>query len=284
MSYRDALRIVITNIPVTIIFGLTKVPSWLLPKSVAVVGEAMKDLKQYFVEMVHKEQVAHARGDAAGTNLMSNLVHASEEAGRTEGKGVMSKGGLTDDEIYGNLLIYNIAGHETTAKILAYAVGFLACYPQWQDWLGEEIARVLVPETDVNEADQYYRAFPQLKRCLALMVSHRFVVPTCISSQADRPQKYETLRLYAPLNGIPRYTGESNQPLRIAEKDYIIPHKTAVFVNNATAQCKGEYWGSDALIWRPDRWIKKEESSETFLRPIEGSYMPWAYGPRVSWP
>jgi cytochrome P450 len=177
MSYRDALQTVISHVFVTVMIGSAKVPSWLLPKSVAVVGVAMTEFKQYMVEMVTKEKAAHARGDAAGANLMSSLVHASEEAERAGGKGVQSKGGLTDDEIYGNLFIYNIAGHETTANILAYAVAFLACYPQWQEWLGEEIDRVLVPEADTTEAEQYYRAFPQLKRCLALMVSPKFSCP-----------------------------------------------------------------------------------------------------------
>jgi cytochrome P450 len=106
-------------------------------------------------------------------------------------------------------------------------------------------------------------------------------MPTYVTSQADRLRKYETLRLYAPLNGIPRYTGELNQALRINDKDYNIPPKTGVFVNNAAMQCKQEYWGSDALIWRPDRWIKKEKASETFFHPLEGSYVPWAHGPRV---
>lgn len=180
LSYRDALRIVISNIFVTVMMGSAKVPSWLLPKRVAVVGEAMRDLKQYLVEMVTTEQAAHARGDAAGANLMSSLVHASEEAARADEKGVESKAGLTDDEIYGNLLIYNIAGHETTANILAYAVAFLACYPQWQEWVGEEIDRVLGPEGDSNEAEQYHRTFPELKRCLALMVSLDQSVYACL--------------------------------------------------------------------------------------------------------
>jgi cytochrome P450 len=102
-----------------------KVPYWLLPKSVAVVGEATRELKQYMVEMVDNERAAHARGDDAGANFMSSLVHASENAGHSGGKDGPSKGGLTDDEIYGNLFVYNIAGHETTANILAYALARL---------------------------------------------------------------------------------------------------------------------------------------------------------------
>ena len=33
---------------------------------------------------------------------------------------------LTDEEIFGNLFIYNLAGHETTAKTLAYAVALMS--------------------------------------------------------------------------------------------------------------------------------------------------------------
>jgi cytochrome P450 len=34
-------------------------------------------------------------------------------------------------------------------------------------------------------------------------------------------------------------------------------------------------------VWRPDSWITREESSETLFPPVEGSYVPWAAGPRV---
>jgi cytochrome P450 len=170
MSYRDALRIVMSHVFITILIGTAKVPSWLLPKKVAVVGEAVAEFKQYMVEMVGKERAAHARGDAASANLMSNFIRASEEAGRVEQKGGESKGGLTDDEIYGNLFIYNVAGHESTANALAYTIALLACYPQWQEWVGEELDRVFNQETDKEGIEQYAKIFPQLKRCLALLV------------------------------------------------------------------------------------------------------------------
>lgn len=34
-------------------------------------------------------------------------------------------------------------------------------------------------------------------------------------------------------------------------------------------------------MWQPNRWITREESSETLFHPVEGSYVPWAAGPRV---
>jgi cytochrome P450 len=147
-----------------------KLPSWLLPKKVAVVGEAVTEFKRYMVEMVDKERAAHARGETAGANLMSQLIRASEEAERAEQKGTQSKGGLADDEIYGNLFLYNAAGHGTTANALTYTIALLACYPQWQEWVGEELDRVFNQEMEKEGIEQYEKAFPQLKRCLALLV------------------------------------------------------------------------------------------------------------------
>lgn len=105
--------------------------------------------------------------------------------------------------------------------------------------------------------------------------------PVLVISPANKTHKYETLRIYAPLNSIPRYTGESNQALQIHGKDYNIPPRTAVFADNGVAQRKQQYWGNDAHVWRLDRWIKKEGTSKAFVDPIEGSYVPWAYGPRI---
>ncbi len=51
------------------------------------------------------------------------------------------------------------------------------------------------------------------------------------------------------------------------------------------------YWGPDALVWRPSRWILeiptpgKEKSGVLFERevlytPPKGAYLPWSAGPR----
>ena len=177
MSYRDALRTLLSNVFTTILIGSAKLPFWLLPKKVARISVAMKEFKQYMVEMVDNERAAHARGDDAGANLVTSLVRASEEARRAEEKGIQSKAGLTDEEIYGNIFIYNFAGHETTANQLAYALALLACHPRWQEWLGEEIDHVFGADTSTNEAEQYSKAFPQLRRCLALMVRPDLLYP-----------------------------------------------------------------------------------------------------------
>ena len=49
---------------------------------------------------------------------------------------------------------------------MAYAITHLAAYPKWQDWIREEIDQLLPPNADLG----YEPTYPNLKRCLALMV------------------------------------------------------------------------------------------------------------------
>jgi cytochrome P450 len=43
------------------------------------------------------------------------------------------------------------------------------------------------------------------------------------------------------------------------------------------------YWGSDALAFRPSRWIIADEKtgSEALMTAKQGTFMPWASGPGV---
>lgn len=47
--------------------------------------------------------------------------------------------GLTKSEIYGNVFVFSIAAHDTTAHALTFTIHFLAAYPEVQDWMREEL-------------------------------------------------------------------------------------------------------------------------------------------------
>lgn len=96
------------------------------------------------------------------------------------------------------------------------------------------------------------------------------------------------------MNGIPRHTGSSYQVLSLGSSAHTIPPHTAVFINNAAVQVDPAVWGSDALDWRPGRWLQSQPRgqggisegdkcsfTDTLILPAEKAYIPWASGPRV---
>lgn len=70
-------------------------------------------------------------------------------------------------------------------------------------------------------------------------------------------------------------------------RQVIIPADTHVFPSITGLHNSGNYWGADAHVWRPDRWIEhasgtsKTLDGERVKAPIKGSYIPWAEGPRI---
>jgi cytochrome P450 len=50
----------------------------------------------------------------------------------------------------GNLFIYNVAGDNTTAYTICYAIYMLAAQPDVQNWLGEEIDSVFSEKDEVS--------------------------------------------------------------------------------------------------------------------------------------
>lgn len=94
--------------------------------------------------------------------------------------------------------------------------------------------------------------------------------------------QYETLRLQAPANFIPKATVSDAQILAVGGKNFVLPARTNLLVNVCALHTDPESWGPDAFVWRPDRWIvKTADGREELLEPPRGSFVPWADGPRV---
>ena len=110
------------------------------------------------------------------SDLLHNLVKAAlldSQAGQE---------GLTDSEIVGNTYIYLIAGHETTSYSLAWTLALLAAYPEFQEMALQEIMEH-DPAGDTTILD-----YPKFRFILACY--------------------YETLRLFPPVQQIPKIVAE----------------------------------------------------------------------------
>lgn len=100
--------------------------------------------------------------------LVATVIRASEDAGREEGNNVKAPGSLTDNESGATSSCITSLGTRKP-QVHAYAITLLARYPQWQDWLKMEVDQVF-GSAEIDET-QYQKAYPQMKRCLATMVS-----------------------------------------------------------------------------------------------------------------
>ncbi|KAL9632197.1 MAG: hypothetical protein Q9164_005470 [Protoblastenia rupestris] len=247
MSYRNALSGVLKNIVPIIVFNHEVLQKPYMPKSLQHVGQAVHEFKTYMTEMISRERQLIEKRDSDANNLISSLVRASEE-------GKAASNSLDDQEIVGNLFIYNLAGHETTANTLAYAITLLSVNSVVQDWLHEEIVRVLGRDS-TPDTWKYESNFPQLQRCLVTM--------------------YETLRLFGPVTALSKYTKDAPQLLTIGDKEFLIPQDTYVVMNLMAAHTYPRYWGSDSMEWKPKRWINADSSGEIVRAPpAKGAYKP----------
>jgi cytochrome P450 len=169
LSHRDALMTMLNNFIVTMIVApqeafFDKIAVILSPRINSILL-ALKEFRQYTDEAMALERklLSEDRG-AQRHNLMSTLICTSDQA---RAGGVRSAVRLTDDEIRGNIFIFNVAGHDTTANTLAYAFALLAINPEIQQWVMEEIDQVFQGE----HSSDYEGAYPQLNRIMAVMVS-----------------------------------------------------------------------------------------------------------------
>jgi len=166
LSLRESLVLILANL-FTVIIGLWKVRvvNLFLPKGIKKIGLAVREFGVYMDEILYQErQVRKQDPGSAKPNLISSLVRASDEA--KEAPGVNTSMQLSDEEIKGNIFIFHLAGHDTTANTLAYTFVLLALHPEVQEWVMEEIKEVVGEEQD----PEYEATYPGLKRCLAVMV------------------------------------------------------------------------------------------------------------------
>jgi cytochrome P450 len=167
MSYRDCLKVILSNLFLSYAISRMGRLSFILPPAAKRVHTAFVEFNEYMRDLARQLRTSDTQDDGmVAANLMSILIRASEtEPGGTQEK---SRNSLTDQEFMGNLFVFNLAGYDTTAGTLSYTIGLLACYPEWQDWIKEELREVF-GDRDISGED-YETAFPRLKRCVAVMV------------------------------------------------------------------------------------------------------------------
>lgn len=164
--------------------------------------------------------------------LTKLLVARDEDDGRR----------MSDKQVRDEVLTLFVAGHETTANGLAWALQLAATHPEWYARMEAEV--------DALGHRPTFADLPKLDVCLRVFK--------------------EALRLYPPVYGFARQVIE---PTRAG--GYDLPERTIVFLCPYAMHHRAAVW-PDPERFDPDRFLPENEAKRHKL-----AWMPFGAGPRV---
>ncbi|KAL4753494.1 hypothetical protein BDW72DRAFT_210017 [Aspergillus terricola var. indicus] len=226
----------------------------IMPRALQLLGFHMERTPGYVQEVLDEEREATEKEKEKGSgshrnNFLSLLLQLSDEDRRSG----QSQFSLTDEEISGSLFIFTTAGYETTANTMGYTVTLLAAYPEWQDWIREELQTL--PEHPSTW--RYEEIYPKCRRTLAVM--------------------YETLRHFPPVLHTTRAVLKPQQLTSSTGTHFLTPPMD-VYISQLSLHLDPSIWGPDATEFRPSRWL---DGSGQLITPDKSTYLPWSGGPRI---
>ncbi|KAA1467366.1 cytochrome P450 [Dentipellis sp. KUC8613] len=192
---------------------------------------------------------------AEGKDLMSILLRANNNV--SEGSR------LSDEELIGQTTIIAFAAMDTVSSALCRILQNLALHPSAQDRLRSELKEAINANGDFDYDDLH--ALPYLDAICR-----------------------ETLRLFPPVPMFFRTTREDvviplAEPIHGTDGNLIhevmIPNDTTVFINALGANRDSSVWGSDAHVWKPERWLEPLPS-KTRIPGVYSNIMTFSDGPR----
>ena len=195
------------------------------------------------------------------------LVHQFTKAGAIDGT-------ITPEAVLGNIFIFVLAGHESSAATLWLALTMLACKPNFQRALQEDIDSIIHGRTvdDLEYPSDYAK----------LMNGHVGALMK------------EILRQYPVATFLPKTNPNKNQIINSGGKSYMLPPDTLILLNTCAAHRNPKIWPAsvkrnmdDAPFpvsnFQPEIWLPLEKNGsdeKSRFNPPPGGYFPFAEGPR----
>jgi cytochrome P450 family 4 len=168
------------------------------------------------------------------TSLMQDVIDKRRSEGISEGTDLLSMmlnsqdhGQMTDHELRCNLFLFFLAGHDTTAGTLSFAIGCLALYPDIQQKVYDEIKRTFGDKPITN--------FEDIQK---LEYTANFLK--------------EVMRLYPAAPAIQRNTAHDDT-FTVEGHEYHIPKESIISVSIYGLHHSDKLW-KDASKLNPDRY------------------------------
>ncbi|KIJ25326.1 hypothetical protein M422DRAFT_38814, partial [Sphaerobolus stellatus SS14] len=232
ISFKEALQGVSVNLQWKLIS-----PKWAYPffKHLQYVQKVNDELLTYMQEMIVSRRTSEVKEERY--DLFSALLDGSEN----------DKNPLTDEELIGNIFLFLIAGHDTTAHTLCFALGLLALDQDEQEKLYRHV-KSLLPKDELPG----YELMNQLTYCMAVV--------------------YETLRLFPPVPFIPKKSAEDTSLPCIRPDgtpgNVFIPKDSRLGIITTGLHYNPRYW-EDPYAFKPSRFMAADWPRDAFL-PFSG--------------
>lgn len=282
----------------TLMTAIGNYPSALMRESC----EAYDEWGKYMKEIVAAKKTAIRSGRESPTlDIISQLVKGQQEDTHGKSQGPVA---LTDSEVMGNLFVFMLAGHETSANSIHFSLLLLAIHPQIQKKVQRELDEIFQGRP-VSEWD-YGRDLQRLFGGLLGAVLN------------------EELRLIAPVITIPKTVCSTPQTLTMNGREATIPANIMVRLCVHSVHRNPKIWphgppkdprkpyfppgnlSNDLEEFKPERWLKTSnalpsaainESQQQSSRgtphsastsaspglysPPKGAYIPFSEGHRA---
>ncbi|KAF9469453.1 cytochrome P450 [Collybia nuda] len=221
MTFKDALHNVSADM-----FLKAFVPDRVLglTKRTRNIKLAFDELRKYMLEMIQDREVPEKE---ERYDIFSNLLNANNENS--------TKSFVLSDQmdLSGNIFLFLLAGHESTAHILCFTLALLALYQGEQDTLFQHIKSVL--------SDGRYPAYEDMN-----LLTHSAAVYN------------EALRMFPPVTAIPKESAEDTFLIATNNqgeaKSVPVPKGTTLVIDIVGLHYNPRYW-KDPETFKPSRFL-----------------------------
>ncbi|KZV73228.1 614 534 cytochrome P450 [Peniophora sp. CONT] len=222
MNFKDALHVVSGGVIIKLAIPKRALG---LTQRFREVNLAFNELEMHMKQMIYSRKLSEKEEERH--DLFSNLLDAANDDTDGEPK-------LADSELVGNIFIFLLAGHETTAHTLAFCFALLALYPDKQEKLFQDITRIT---TELGRLPAY-EDMPLFTYSMAVF--------------------YETLRIQPPVVAIPKYS-EEDTTLNVLNAEgrrttIPIPKGTGIAVHTPGLHNNPRYW-NNPYEFLPERFL-----------------------------
>jgi cytochrome P450 len=204
-----------------------------------------------------KRNAIRSGRESPTVDIIGQLVKGQQDDiyGKPQGTAV-----LTDSEVMGNLFVFMLAGHETSASSIHFSLLLLAIHPEVQKKVQQELDEIFRGRP-ISEWD-YDRDLPRLQGGMLGAVLN------------------EELRIIAPVITVPKTVRSKPQRLTASGKDITVPANIMIRLCVSSVHRNPKFWphgpprdpqkpyfppgnpDNDLEEFKPERWLRNNKAEE----------------------